>query len=56
MAAIMLLIILVFVAIIPFAFVGFLYREAHIDLRQALVSAVATLAAVTVLAGIITAV
>jgi len=52
----MLLTILVFVAIIPFAVVGFLYREAHIDLRQALVSAAATLATVTVLAGIIAAV
>ena len=53
----MLLTILVFVAIIPFAAVGFLYREAHIDdLRQALVSAAATLATVTVLAGIIAAV
>ena len=49
----MLLTILVFVATIPFAVVGFLYREAHIDLRQALVSAGATLATVTVLAGII---
>ena len=52
----MLLIILVFVAISPFAVVGFPYREAHIDLRQALVSAAATLATVTVLAGIIAAV
>ena len=52
----MLLTILVFGAIIPFAVVGFLYREAHIDLRQALVSAAATLAAVTVLAGVIAAV
>ena len=52
----MLLTILVFVAIIPFAVVGFLYREARIDLRQALVSGAATLAAVTVLAGIIAAV
>jgi len=52
----MLLTILVFVAIIPFAVVGFLYREAHIDLRQALVLAAATLATVTVLAGIIAAV
>jgi hypothetical protein len=49
----MLLTILIFVAIIPFALVGFLYREAHIDLRQALVSGTATLAAVTLLAGII---
>ena len=52
----MLLTILAFVALFPLALVGFLYREAHIDTRQALVSAAATLAATTVLAGIITAV
>lgn len=46
----MLLIILVFVALLPLAIVGFLYREARIDTRQALVSAAATLAATTVLA------
>ena len=48
----MLLTILAFMALVPFALVGFLYREAHIDTRQALVSGVATLAAVAVLAGI----
>jgi hypothetical protein len=52
----MLLPILVLVALLPLAIVGFLYREAHIDLRQALVSAAATVAATTVLAGIIAAV
>jgi hypothetical protein len=48
----MLLTVLALVAIVPFALVGFLYREAHIDTRQALLSAAATLAAVAVLAGI----
>jgi hypothetical protein len=48
----MLLTILAFVALFPLALVGFLYREAHIDTRQALVSAAATVAATTVLAGV----
>jgi len=52
----MLLTILVFLALVPLALVGFLYREAHINTRQALVSAAATVAATTVLAGIIAAV
>ena len=52
----MLLTILVFLALVPLALVGFLYREAHIGTRQALVSAVATVAATTVLAGIFAAV
>jgi hypothetical protein len=51
----MLLTILAFVAIVPFAAVGFLYREAHIDTRQALVSGAATLAVVAALAGIFAA-
>jgi hypothetical protein len=49
---IMLLTVLALVAFVPFALVGFLYREAHIDMRQALLSAAATLAAVAVLAGV----
>ena len=48
----MLLTILAFAALVPFALVGFLYRENHIDTRQALVSAAATIAFVAVLAGV----
>jgi hypothetical protein len=48
----MLLTILALVAIVPFALVGFLYREAHVDIRQALLSVAAILAAVAVLAGL----
>ena len=48
----MLLTIFALVAIVPFALVGFLYREAHVDIRQALLSAAAILAAVAVLVGI----
>ena len=44
--------ILVFLALVPLALVGLLYREAHINTRQALVSAAATVAATTVLAGV----
>ena len=51
----MLLTIWAFVAIVPFAVVGFLYREAHIDTRQALMSAAATLATVAVVAGVFAA-
>jgi hypothetical protein len=42
--------ILALVALLPFALVGFLYREAHIDTRQALLSVAATVAVVAVLA------
>ena len=38
----MTLIILVFLALVPLALVGFLYREAHINTRQVLVSAART--------------
>jgi hypothetical protein len=51
----MLLTIWAFAAIVPFGLVGFLYREAHIDTRQALLSAAATLATVAVLAGVFAA-
>ncbi|SEO35641.1 hypothetical protein SAMN02990966_01771 [Rhodospirillales bacterium URHD0017] len=52
----MLLTILAFVALFPLALVGFLYREAHIDTRQALMSAAATVVATTVLAAVFAAV
>jgi hypothetical protein len=46
----MLLGVLALVALLPFALVGFLYREAHIDTRQALLFVAATVAVVAVLA------
>jgi len=45
--------VLALVALLPFALVGFLYREAHVDMRQALLWAAAIAAVVIVMFGLL---
>ena len=45
--------ILGLIALLPFALVGFLYREAHVDTRQALLWVAAIAAVVIVMFGLL---
>jgi hypothetical protein len=45
--------VLALVALLPFALVGFLYREAHVDTRQALIWVAAISAVLIMLFGLL---
>ena len=45
--------VLALLALLPFALVGFLYRDTHVDMRPALLSAAAILAVVVVLIAVL---
>jgi hypothetical protein len=45
--------VLALVALLPFALVGFLYREAHVDMRQALLWVASISAVVIALFGLL---